>query len=370
MRIILGILFLTTWITGYGQTAHSNEIKDCEYLTIKTIDRLSEDLKQNRLDSFDLFINDWINQCGIAECTQRLIILKNIKDKKPLEASIQVYLENNFHRVLKNRIEDAKRINFGYIYSNSKAYFGFIPLRHQIDSIIAEESIKLLKYNTLNPDEKLMCIMFSGNVEGFDKEIKKSEYNASYIKQLLTKNYREKSNKWIAYTFYSGMFRPLRSNDIFSNSPMVGLTFSSPLSYKLIVELGMKFRMNINDASFNYYALGDTNYVNSAVSVFFGGSIGYKIYESEKLILVPKLGIGLESVDTGISEQLTNSQEEKEHDIETIHLSLGLSAMTPVFKRSYVGIGFNYHYCPYQWDKNLLNKFENNLVSAEVFWRF
>jgi hypothetical protein len=299
-----------------------------------------------------------------------LIIFKNIKDNKPIDSAIQVYLKNNFHRELKYRIENAKRINFGYIYSGSKAYFDFVPLRHPIDSIIAEESLNLLKTNTLKPDEKLLCIMFSGDIEGFDKEIKKTEYDKSYTKQYLTKKYRERSNQIIAYTFYSGMFMPIGRHNIFSYSPIAGLTFSTPLNYKLMVELGIKFRFNINDGSFNYFALGDTNFVNSDLSIFFGGTIGYKIYESEKLILIPKVGIGLESVDTGLSEPINNSQETKEFDIETLHLSFGLSAMTPVLRRSYLGVGLNYHYCPYQWDKNLLNKFENNLLSAEVFWRF
>jgi len=90
----------------------------------------------------------------------------------------------------------------------------------------------------------------------------------------------------------------------------------------------------------------------------------------KKMILISKLGVGLESVSTGISENKNNSQDKTFHDIETINLSLGLSAITPVFKKSYIGIGINYHYCPYHLDKNLLTKFDNNLISTEIFWRF
>jgi hypothetical protein len=291
-------------------------------------------------------------------------------DKKPSDASIQTYFENNLQNVLRNRIEDSQRINFGYIYAGSKVYFGFVPLRHEIDSVVSEEAVKLLKTNALNPDEKLICMMFSGDIEGFDKEIKSHEYDDGYIKKYLLKNFRDNNNRWIAYTLYSGFYRPISSNGIFSYSPMFGLTFSSPLRNRLIVELGVKFRININDDSFNYYALGDTNHVNSDVSIFFGGYIGYKIYESKKLIIVPKFGIGLESVSTGISEKKKNSQDKTYYNVETIHLSLGVSAMKPVFRKNYLGIGMNYHYCPYHSVKNLLSKFDNNLVSAEIFWRF
>lgn len=371
MRILFSILFLIIWIDLFGQTMNlSNEIIDCEQLTQKTINRLTNDFNQNQLDSFDLIINNWITQCGISECTQRLIILKNIKDKKPSDICIKTYFENNFQNVLRDRIEDSKRINYGYIYADSKAYFGFVPLRHKIDSIVMKESILLLKTNALSSDEKLICIMFSGDIEGFDKEIEKQEHKESYIKQFLLKKYRDNNNRWLAYTIYTGFYKPIGIKDVFSYSPMFGLTFSSPLSNKLVVELGMKIRININDGSFNYYALGDTNHVNSDFSVFFGGLVGYKIYESEKLILVPKFGIGLESVSTGISERKNNSQDKTYHDIETFHFSFGLSAMTPVFRKDYVGIGINYHYCPYQIDKNLYTKLGNNLISTEIFWRF
>ena len=212
--------------------------------------------------------------------------------------------------------------------------------------------------------------MFSGNIEGFEKEIKKHEYNDGHLKPFLLKKDRDDHNKWMAYYIYLGSYRPISSKDVFSYAPMIGLTISSPLSHKIMVELGAKFRLNLNDGSFKYYAKGDTNQVNSATSIFLGGLIGYKIYESDKLILVPKLGIGLESVDTGITEKGKNSDTEKSKDIETLHLSLGMSAMTPVFKTSYIGIGINYHYCPYQWDKNLLTKLDNNLLSTEIFLRF
>ena len=184
------------------------------------------------------------------------------------------------------------------------------------------------------------------------------------------KNHREYYNEFLTFTIYTGFFTPINKNDIFSTSPMLGFTLSSPLKNKLLIDFGFKFRINVNDGAFSYYALGDTNSVNSNVSFFLGGLFGYKIYESKKLALIPKFGIGLESVDTGISEKKNNSQDQTYHNVETIHLSLGLSAMTPVFKKSYIGIGVNYHYCPYQFDKNLLNKFENNLISAEIFWRF
>jgi hypothetical protein len=371
MRILLTISVLTFWINSFGQIQNSSqEIPDCERLTSKTINKLTNDFNQNQLDSFDLIINDWIKQCGVSECTQRLIIIEKIKNKKSSDVSIQIYFENDFQYALKNRIANSKQINYGYIYSDSKAYFGFVPLRHKIDSIVVEESLKLLKSNTLNLDERLMCIMFSGDIDGFDKAIKKHEYNESWIKKHLLRNFRDDKDRWLGKTLYSGLYIPMSSTDPFSYSPILGLTVSSPLKNKLSVEFGIKSRISINGGSYSYYALGDTNHVHSGVRLFIGGFVGYKLYESKKLILLPKLGLGLESIDTGLSEKKKNSQNLTYYNIETVHLSLGLSAMTPVLRASYMGIGINYHYCPYDLDKNLLTKFNNNLISTEIFWRF
>ncbi|PKP48184.1 MAG: hypothetical protein CVT94_09170 [Bacteroidetes bacterium HGW-Bacteroidetes-11] len=371
MQVRLAIILVFFWFGSFGQIKDfSNEIPDCARMTTLTINKLSNDFKENQLDSFEIIANDWIKICGISEFTQRLIVLKNIIDKAPSLASIQTYFENDFQYVLRNRIVDSKRINYGYLYSDNKAYYGYVPLRHKIDSLVMEEAMNLLRTDSLKPDEKLMCILFSGDIEGFDTEIKKSEYNDSYIKQFLNDKYRDYSNHWMGIAVYTGFFKPISSKDVFSYSPVIGFTFSSPLRNKLVVELGFKMRININDDHFNYYAMGDTNYVNSETTLFLGALVGYKIYESKKLILMPKFGIGLESVSTGLSEDKKNSEEKKYHDIETINLSLGLSAMTPVFRKSYIGIGINYHFCPYQADKKLLTKFDNNLISTELFWRF
>lgn len=371
MQVRLAIILVFFWIGSFGQSRiFSNELPDCERMTILTINQLSEDFEDNKLDSLEIIGNDWIKLCGISEFTQRLIVLKNIIDKEPVITSVQTYFENHFQYVLRNRIADSKRINYGYLYSDNKAYYGYVPLRHKIDSLLMEEATNLLRTDSLIPDEKLICILFSGDIEGFDTEIKKSEYNDSYIKQFLNDKYRTYSNHWMGFAVYTGFFKPISSKDVFSYSPVIGFTLSSPLRNKLVVELGFKIRININDDHFNYYAMGDTNYVNSETTLFLGALVGYKIYESKKLILMPKFGIGLESVSTGLSEAKKNSEDKTYHNSETIHLSLGLSAMTPVFRKSYIGIGINYHYCPYQTDKKLLTKFDNNLISTELFYRF
>lgn len=347
----------------------SDDVVDCEALTLTAVNQLANGFSQNRFHLFDEFTKDWIKHCGVSECTQRLIILNNIIERKPSQASIQVYFENNFHDVFWDRVHYAKRIDFGYVYSSGKLYFGYVPLRHPVDSVVAAASNHLMKTQTLEPDEKLLCLLFSGDIDGYEKEIEKSEYDNGFIKPYLLNKLRANYDRGMGFTLYSGAYRPLSNNGVFANSPMVGFTFSSRVTSKFMAEIGVKVRMNINDKSFEYIVNGDTNTVNSKASVFFGGVLGYTIYERPKFMVMPKIGAGLEMVHTGITTQDKNEDEEN-HDIETLHVSFGCALMFPVAKKSYFGFGINYHYCPYDFDDNLITKFSNNLVSTEVFYRF
>jgi len=371
MRIPLIIIILFLSFQSNGQNNDSiKRIVDCELLTTNKLNQITEILSKEQFEISDVIIDELIKQCGVSEFIQRLIILRNIIEKKSTNASILKYFENDMHYVYRDRIQDSKKINFGYVYSNRKAYYGYIPLRHEIDSIIINKAVTLLETDSLNLDERLICIIFTGQFELFEKEIEKRQYKQSCIKQYLKKDYREYRKNFPYFTIYTGIFRPLNSNDIFTYSPMFGFTICNPMIDKYTIEFGFKFRRNIHDDSFDYFALEKNNQVNSKYSLFFGGLVGYKVIESEKLILTPKFGLGFETVDTGISEKKRNSAEETSYNLETANFTVGISAMTPVFRRSYLGIGINYHFCPYNLDKNLLTKIESNLMSIEIFWRF
>jgi len=367
--LIINLLFIPC-LSLLGQTRSFADSNDCEEVTLKSVNLMVDIFKKNELNRFDSIMETWIKQCDLSECAQRLLILKKMIDQDSSMVFIQTYLKHDFHRVLRNRVEDAENSAYSYYYNENKAYFGYVPLRHPIDSLVKSEALKLLDSFALNPDERLICIMFSGNATRFDKEVDKSEYNNYFVKQHLLKSYRELNDKFLAYTLYAGFFHPLNNNDIFKYSPSIGFSISSPINNKFIVEIGMKIRININDDSFIYYALDDSNKVNSDVSVFFGVQFGYKIAASKNLILIPKIGIGLETVDTGIESSSYEEEESTYYNLETAHFSIGLTAMKPVFKKGYTGIGINYHYCPYQIDNNLLTKIYPHLFSAELVYRF
>ena len=204
MKIRFTILFVLIAISIYGQDdiltkqlTVKRDILDCETITLNAIDILSGKLKTNNLDTFNLIVNSWIKSCGKSECSQRLIILQAIINNEKSIDLIREYFENNFHYVFSNRIKDSKRSNYGYLYADNKSYFGFVPLRHTIDSITMNKSKELIESRNLSADEKLMCILFTGDIERYEKEIKKSEYKNSYIKNYVKDENLKYHNSWL-----------------------------------------------------------------------------------------------------------------------------------------------------------------------------
>ena len=342
------------------------EIIDCEMLSLNAADLIAYYYDSNKIDSIKPIINHLRNTCGSTEWSLRIQIVNAILSNEEVNDLISNYLLNNYHNVFRYRALNSKNDNFGYYFQNNKDYWGFVPFRHPIDIATLGISTRLLNRDNLTIDERLICMLFSEEFDAFDSEAYKKSNGESIITTHLRSFDREWKNSWLAYNFYTGIYSPLGKNNVFSHSPLFGFTFSTPLVWKTVVELGVKFRININDKDFDYFALGEMHNVNSDVSIFFGGLIGYKIYESKQLVLIPKFGVGLESVDTGISEKNDKGDDTKYHNVETIHLSLGMSALTPIFRKQHLGFELSYHYTPYQLVENLHTKFNNKIGRAHV----
>lgn len=370
MRIILILTICISSINLFGQVDSSKQSTDCESLTEKYINQLPSIFGKNQFDKVDSILIEWNQSCDTSECSQRLTILKNILEKKESLNSIKKYFESELHMVFYDRVMDSRSRSYKDLYSDKKSYYGYVPLNHTTDSLTIAISRNLLKSDNLTPDEKLICILFTGDTDWFEIEAEKDEYDESFTKPFWIKFVRDNR---LAFIFYAGNFRPFSSNDVFTNSPMFGFSFSTPVKSKIIMEICLKFRLNMNDSSFVYQAFGTLNSVNSDLSIFFGGLFSYKLIDNERLKLLPKFGIGLEDVNTGLTSEDASrvgfSDDKEYHNIRTLHLSFGLSAMTPIFKKRYLGFEINYHYCPYGLDQNLKTHIDNNLISAELFWR-
>lgn len=349
--------------------AQDNPLYNCEETTYAIVNEFVEDFSNDDLDDFEKKMYNWKAGCGISEVAQRLILLKRMLKNEPIEEEISVYLDNDLYYKYRRRVTHSNQLNFGYIYSDNEAYWGFVPFNHPIDSLVKAKSEELLKKDSLSLDEELLCILFSERIKDFEEAIKNRKYKDSFIRKSFMKSYRESSQYWLSYSLYTGYFKPLGTEKVFSYSPIIGLTFKVNVHEKWYFEVGGKVRVNINDKSFEYFALDSTNIVNSESSICMGAWVGRYLVKSEKLNWSLKSGFGYEAVETGISEKI-NEDETKSHDIETVNWSVGSAVSVPVFRKAFIGVGFNYHFCPYNLDKNLQTKLNQHLYSVETFFRF
>lgn len=378
MKIKLTTILIITCINIFGQndTLNYNSKSmqtsvDCEVVALNATDRLSKCLLENNFESYDAIVNEWIKMCGFSEYTQRLIVLKSIIHHRNSSDAIKTYFQFGFHIKFSDRVYASKKADYGYEYSSNKAGYGYIPLRLPLDSIIVRKSAELLKSNSLTPDERLICKLFLEDIDGFDKECKKPEYKGSFIQDFRKERLKEYTENMFWFGINAGVYGSIGKEHVFGNNPLLGLTFGGKFKKNLSIDIALKMRLNYNDKPFDFIAFEDTNTVNSGLSIFMGGLFGYKLLDKKNFSIESKLGIGLESVNTGLSKSVGSTSQDREYyDLNTIHLSFGFAVMAPVFEIHRIGLEITYHFCPYGANSKLLTKFDNSALSAEIFYRF
>ncbi len=377
MRISIALTFLSfcTLVTAQNETFHQDSIRAqvpsiCEKAALKNAHELALKFTNLEFNSIDRSISEWQDICGINEINSRSRIIQNIIKGVSADDIIREYINSDFHYVFKYRMEYSSYSDYEYLFEDYRTYFDFIPLRHPIDSALMLRCRELFKSKTLSPDESLILILFSGDVKNFERESKKTNYKKGYIPGFMAADKRIMADKEMGILLYGGMYTPLSESKVFGVNPTIGLGLTSPMKWKFFWEASIKFRIHINDENFDFIALGDTNNVNSDLGFFAGLFLGYKIYESEQFSLIPKFGIGLEYIGTGLEGYTDESEEPEYYNIETLHTSVGISLLKPIFRRNYIGLEVSYHYSPYNWEKNLVTKFDNSAYSVELIFRF
>ena len=351
----------------------SDEIPDCESFTLKMMSEISEGFISGNnvhIDSL-LYILDFF--CGKSESIQRVKIFNAILNNNLDKEDIEIYLKNDFQTVLNYRKRDSKKKNFLESYNDNIDFYGYLPLNHPIDSIIAKKSKELLQTETVTNDEKFFCILFSSDKYDFERTLTQNEFKNSDSRKINNEIRKQNSRNSAAFVLYSGIYRMIgNNNQIFGNNPYIGLSLSTPLKNKIVCDIGMNLRFNVNDSDFQFKAMENTNTVNSKTTILLDVNAGYKIIDKKRIILLPRIGTGYESTGTGLSEKVEVDGEisYKYHNLNMINFSSGFTVYTPVFVKSYVGLSINYHYCPYHWNKKLITKFNNNSLTCEVVYRF
>lgn len=381
LNFLIALLALVALLIAHAGSAQSDPTSDCHALSIQAADEIADGMAEMNMRKVRDAIRKTSASCGMSEVSLRMSILASIVKHEPIDEDLKVYFDNGFHNRTIQRINMSSEPDYGYIYHSNQSRYGYVPLRHRIDSISGKVAEALLASRDLSEDEKAVCALFAGDVMTFYEQ-NSSASKQSYVGSHWRDVERMEARRRPGLVISTGQYVPFGNRNVLSSSPTFGFGLSSPVDYKLIIELGIKFRFHHGDSTFVYDAMGKLNDVDPDEGIFGGLIVGYKLYDKKNWIMQSRLGLGIESIDTGLEEQVSKSQptnafsptssndsDTKYYDLETLHSSLGLSIMKGIGKKKYVGATVDIHLTPYGFDKRLKTKLDNTAVSAELFLR-
>lgn len=357
----------------------------CEKQTETILPLITSALNNNEFDKIAPLLNTLQASCGVVEFNQRLRILLLIIEKKSSALAIEQYLTNHLDKALIDRLDAADQNDFAYQYETNKSTYNFFPLRHPLDNLIKVRARALLSSNQywLNADEIDILHLFADSDANEHQQTYQQDTNHTTptAQPHATVN-RNKSK--MGYVPLVGIMSPLgSSNKVFGSNVMLGVMLMSSLERKFVFEGGFKVRINSNDSHIDYNYEGDHVSVNSSATAFMGGSVGYKIFDNDKCILIPKGIIGIDITDTGITENVYSNgyydadgyyydggYNDRMVTINNVHLGLGFASLFQMKNKKYIGLELGYHYAPYSASSKVLTPIQSNYGSVELFFRF
>jgi hypothetical protein len=342
-----------------------------EEYTLKAVDVIASLLESNKLDSIQTILKEWTYLRGKNEVTLRITIIVDFLQNKDVTKHLKEYINNDYYVYLYDRFTMNDKYGYRREYNEYKSYYNYVPIEHPIDSLLNHKA-KIILEKPHSLDEELLLILFSGKLIAFDDALKKRKYEKGIFKPFIRKNNYNVSNSFSGtFELYTGIYATQGEAKVFGNNPSIGVAVSSNLHKFLVYGLQAKFRPNIDDKRFNFFALDSLHSVNSKLSFSVGYFFGFKLYDGKRLKIIPKIYHGFEVVTTGISEK--DSKQDNSiiyHNVDTSHVTFSLALMTPILRKSYVGLQLGYHYVPYKKDHNLQTEFNDKALSVELFFRY
>ena len=363
---------------------HAQE--NCDQHTAEILPLLTKTLNNNDFDKIDPLLNSIQASCGTNEFVQRLRILIYIIEKKNTTTEIKHYIDNQFDKNFLQRLDAADQEDFLTQYEQHKEKYNFVPLRHPLDGLIKVRAKALLASDsyTLTDQEKTILELFSDTEVSDAVQDQQANEQDNQQRFPTPKVYRDRQKAKLGYVPSIGVVTPLGgANKIFGTNINFGFMLMSSLERKFIFEGGFKVRINSNDRNIDYNYEGSNVSVNSSATAFMGGAVGYKVFDNDKFILIPKGILGIDITDTGITESAYSSgyydpdgyyydggYTDRMVTINNVHLGLAFASLFRMKNQKYIGFELGYHYAPYDASSKVLIPIQANYGSLELFFRF
>lgn len=368
MKKLFTVFVLLYSLQLYGQVSDSTSeitINDCEKIAFqcqKAITDLPSDAKE---------ISDWIERwegsCGKSEPQQRIAILMEIRNGTFKAENYENYYLHNLPSfegrmaVINDHTYDNR-----YEFQRYKVYFDYVPVGEAFDQRTKELANQLKSTLDTEEDAYLLCVLFSDGPKAFRQLLQKNK--SSNIRRLLYQRQYQKWNSGITFTLVSGLWFPLNKNHTdFGISPQLGFRFGMPVSKNLKLDFGVvaKIWTDRNDIMVNFETQDTTT--SSPASFAIGATVERNIPLNEKLTWDLLASVALESLFTKLDEP---QRDDSSFSIETANFTLGTSLRIKTGIKNSIGLNLNYHFIPYNLDKDLQTKLNEQALSANLIFRF
>jgi hypothetical protein len=372
--ILIILLFGSTFAFSQVDTLESfhNDSLKCIRITQQVQDSLVSQFSTQQFSNFFPIINLWIDSCGYYEPTLRSIIMEEIVLGNPVDLAIQDYFDAGYYAIFQNRCTDAQEYNYHDFFMDNVVYYGYLPLNSKLDSVIQQRAFEWKDSTLFTPDERLICTLFAGNLSTFENEALKKEYKKSIIGKQIRHQDRDERDQYIALLFGTGWSFPLDNKNIIGVNQSLKIGFSSLLSERWIFDFIFDLKINYNSKHFDFFALNTIHSIKPSTIINAGGFVNYRLFGIRmglnKIYILPKFGVGFDFISTDIYE-VVGEEEFHYYNPTTLDLTFGVNTLIPLLKTSYLGIGFNFHYIPYNWDHRVKTPIDSHYLSGEVFWR-
>lgn len=361
----------------YGQndtlTTYNTDSLRAIRVTQQVQDILIQQFIDQDFDNFFSTIDLWIDSCGYHEPTLRTIIMEELLQNQNMELAVQDYFNEGYYEIFRNRVTDAQEFNYHDFYLDNVVYYGYLPLNSPLDTMLINRA-KFLKDSTFNSiDEKLITHLFTGEISDFEILAIKKEHKNSVIGSYMRKEYRKERDQYPALILGTGVHFPLGSSKKLGVSHKLTIGYSTPMYSKWMVDFSMNFKFAYQPQNYIFYALDYLHEIKAKTAGDFSVITGFKMVDfyvnkNTKLLIHPKIGVGFEFITTKIVEEISE-EEFRNYFPSTLNLTMGFTTMISGGKTSYFGLGVYYHFIPYNWDKRVRTKFDQNYMSIDLFWR-
>ncbi len=345
-------------------------IDNCEALT-ENLQKLVPQFVTNDPTKARQLLDIWEKTCDHTEPSQRMYILLDIAGSGFNEYQYTDYYENLLRKFI-DRTQDAKDKDYKMIYDSSRAYYNYIPLRGAYDNKTQTLASSLRDKQAKNTSAYLLCVLFSGDIETFNKLIIKDDYKNTAIFRSFFPDEGPDISDIIHLGVGAGIWMPFGTlAHSFNINPTIGINFRVNVN-KWSYGLEFHFRIPNNKNPFELAALDSIYSVKESFSFNTGFMLSRLIPVSKNFTVECISGIGIDNIQTNKEkpDNLNNDGAKQYYNITTVNLNAGLGFWYKLEARHEVGLQFRYMYSPYKWDSNLNKSIGTNALLVSAYYGF